>query len=142
MLAVFIFYGVANGIQSRLAFSRDLQHCNVITFDGHHWINTDFDSFGIHNRVVTVNSKSLIRHLKRLPIVTGIIFVEIKSKKHVPWKPFWVRSCNEICRYLTNVDIGFTFNPRHLWSKLIKYNNRNYELILCWRREHGFIRGR
>jgi len=137
----FCFYDVSNGPQARLSFSGEFRHCNVIGFDGAAWIATEFDSRGYHLEIVEVKSAaSLLRGLKHVKTITAIIVVDVESKARVSWKPFLVRSCNEIARYLAGVDIGFTFNPEHLYNKLIKFSHsKNYEILHAWRRKNGTI---
>jgi hypothetical protein len=142
LLAVFIFYNVASGVQSRLAFSDEFKHCNIITCDGRDWVMLDFDRTGLLNRAIHCKGGDTL--LKSLPIikeVTAIVTVCIKERAKFMWSPWWVRSCNEICRYAAGIDIGFTFNPIHLYYKLLKYRKgRNYEIISHWRRSHGISR--
>ena len=142
MIAVFIFYSKATGIQASLAFSKEFRHCNIITYDGSDWIMLDFDRTGLLTRKINcVDGAQLVRNLHVIKDITSIITVDIQDRAKIAWKPWWVRSCNEICRYASGVDIGFTFNPVHLYRKLLKYNlKRNYEVISAWRRDHGNIR--
>lgn len=137
MIAYFLFYNIATGKQAWLGFSNEYRHCNVITYDGFHWINFELDRKGIKTRVLDVNNGwALIRGLKTIKALSAMIVVEIGERKKIRWKPWWVRSCNELDRYLTGVDVGFTFNPRHLLSKLLRYNgSRNYEILYAWRRK-------
>src|ERR1700733_4908354 len=124
MIAVFIFYSKANGIQSKLAFSKEFKHCNIITFEGSDWILLDFDRTGLlTRRVKCQNGESLVRNLRILQDISAIITLDIGERVKIAWKPCWVRSCNEICRYASGADIGFTFNPLHLYRKLLKYNH-------------------
>lgn len=142
MIAIFLFYNISNGVQARLAFSKTLRHCNIITFDGAHWVNYEMDSFGVHTRVLEVKDAApLLRGLKHIKELTAMVTVEVFDRARHPWFPWWVRSCNEFNRYIGAVDIGFTFNPRHLYSKLLKYNGRrNYEILQHWRRSNGIFR--
>jgi hypothetical protein len=142
LIAIIIFYNKSHGIQAKLAFSNELRHCNVVTFDGNHWIAMDFTKEGLITRCVKVkDSIKFIHHLKSIPEATAILSVNINERHKVMWKPWLVRSCNEICRYATGVDTGWTFNPRHLYSKLIKYDSRrNYQILTHWRRDDGIIR--
>ncbi len=142
MIAYFLFYNEANGPQAWMGFSKEFSHCNIITFDGAHWVNFEMDKFGIHSRVLDVSSaRGLIRGLKTIKGLTAMVCVEVGEPKAIRWKPWWVRSCNELGRYLSSVDVGFTFNPRHLYHKLLKYNGRrNYEILYAWRRSDGTIR--
>lgn len=144
MIAVFIFYSIATGVQAKLAFSEEFRHCNIITYDGRDWIMLDFDRTGLLTRKINCNNgERLIRSLRVNKDITSVISVNVIERKKVAWKPFWVRSCNEICRYAAGIDIGLTFNPVHLYSKLLKYRHkRNYEVLSAWRRKHGISRWR
>jgi hypothetical protein len=142
LIAMFVFYSYSSGIQARLAFSKEFRHCNVITFDGRDWIVIDFDRTGLIAR--TIHCKGAESLLKTLPIikeVTAIVTVDIKERSKYRWSPWWVRSCNEICRYRAGIDLSFTFNPAHLYYKLLKdRRRRNYRILAHWRRDHGTIR--
>jgi len=134
------FYNISAGIQAKLAFSQEFRHCNVITYDGESWLVTEFDAFGYQIQMVDVRSgASLIRGMKHVPSLTALIVIDVEKKARVCWKPFMVRSCNELARYVTGANIGFTFNPKHLYNKLIKYNCRNYDILHAWRRKDGLI---
>ncbi len=142
LIAIFIFYDYSTGKQAKLALSKEFKHCNVITFDGKDWIMIDFDQTGLLTRRIRCNSgEKLIKTLKIIKEVTAVISVSINSRHKIKWKPWWVRSCNEICRYATGINIGFTFNPVNLYTKLIQYRSkRNYEILSVWRRKNGIIR--
>ena len=144
LIAVFIFYKKATGVQAGLAFSEEFKHCNVITYDGTDWIMVDFDRTGLlTRRIKCKDGARLIRNLRVVQDIIAIISVAIAGRAPVAWKPFWVRSCNEVCRYAAGIDLGFTFNPIHLYSKLLKYSGkRNYEMLSAWRRQHGILRRR
>src|SRR5580658_7486214 len=119
LIAVFIFYNISSGIQARLSFSSEIKHCNIITYDGSDWIMVEFDRTGLlTRRIHCTNGESLLRHLSVVKEVTAVISVNVWERAQTAWKPWWVRSCNEICRYASGVDIGFTFNPIHLYKKL------------------------
>lgn len=136
MIAIYCFYNISNGIQSRLAFSKEFKHCNIITFDGDYWINYELDCYGVHTKVLQVkDGAKLLRSLRILKplIATVTVFVDYPVK--VTWKPFWVRSCNEFTRYVGGVDIGLTLNPMHLYKKLLQYGEAsNYQILNAWRR--------
>jgi hypothetical protein len=136
MIAIFLFYNFSSGIQAKLAFSKTFKHCNIITYDGSHWVTYELDSLGVHTRVLAVKEgASLIRGLKVIKELIAMVTVWISTRATFKWSPWWVRSCNEFNRYIGAVQIGFTFNPRHLYNKLIKYDRiRNYEVIQHWRR--------
>lgn len=136
MIAIFLFYNIATGRQAKLAFSKDFKHCNIITYDGESWVSYDIDGYGIHTRVLDVtDGQKLLRSLRIIKTLTATICVSVKEKHFNPWKPFWVRSCNEFNRHISGVDINFTFNPCHLYKKLLRYDGkRNYEVLSAWRR--------
>jgi hypothetical protein len=135
LICIFCFYNVSTGIQAQLAFSKVFRHCNIITFDGDNWLALEFDLQGFHSRRINVySSSSLLRGLKFISSLQALIAVDIEEKAEICWKPFIVRSCNEIDRYISGVDVGFTFNPKHLYNKLIKNSGSNYQILYEWRR--------
>ena len=135
MIAFFCFYDYSTGIQSKLAFSKTFKHCNIITFDGTCYLAFELSSVGIETRKIKTNgSVQLIRGLKYIDSLTAIVVVNVDRKASIRWKPYVVRSCNELNRYISGVDIGFTFNPKHLYNKLFSNNNNGYEILYAWRR--------
>lgn len=143
LIAVFVFYNIARGAQAALAFSDVFKHCNVITFDGRDWIFLDFDRTGFLTRRINCPSGDrLVKSMHVVPEVSAVVAVSVKERIKITWKPWLTRSCNEICRYATGVDVGFTFNPSHLFRKLLKYSgDRNFEVLSAWRRDMGFLGG-
>ena len=141
LIAIFIFYSIASGAQACLSFSRDLKHCNVVTFDGVDWIVLDFDRSGLITKRCKVSSGSrFVELLKINQDVSAVISVQVNARTSFTWSPWWVRSCNEVCRYASGVDIGWTFNPTSLYNKLLKYDKkRNFEVLSAWRRQHGIF---
>lgn len=126
---------MSTGVQARLAFSKVFKHCNIVTFDGETWLMHEFDLNGIHARRVDVlSSSSFIRGLKYISSLIAMIVVDVGEKTRFSWKPYLVRSCNELDRYISGVNTGFTFNPKHLYNKLLKYHGTNYEILYDWRR--------
>lgn len=135
MICFFCFYNVSSGVQARLAFSKTFKHCNIVTYDGQTWIATEFDLTGIHMRRINAHSgSSLIRGIKYIDSLTALVVVDVHEKASIIWKPYIVRSCNELDRYISGVDIGFTFNPKHLYNKLLKHHGNRYEVLYHWRR--------
>lgn len=135
LICIFCFYNVSTGIQSRLSFDKEFKHCNIITFDGEIWIAHEFDSTGIHTQRVNARSgAALLRGLKHIQSLISMIVVSVNKRASIAWKPFIVRSCNEFNRYVSGVNVGFTFNPKHLYNKLIEYNGINYDILYHWRR--------
>ncbi len=126
---------MSNGPQSILSFSKEFRHTNIITYDGEIYLAFEFDDFGVHTRNIhTASIKQLIRGLKSIPSLIAIVAVSVEDKQKHSWKPFLVRSCNEIDRYISGVDIGFTFNPKHLYNKLLKSDGINHDVLYKWRR--------
>lgn len=143
LIAIFIFYNIAAGKQARLSFHAQFKHCNIVTYDGADWIMIDFDRTGIlTRRIKCKDGQALIRSLPKIKDVSAIISISVNDRVKISWKPLWIRSCNEICRYASGADIGLTWNPAHLWKKLIQYrHSRNYQLLTHWRRRHGIQLG-
>lgn len=141
LIAIIIFWNIARGPQAVLSLSKTIKHVNCVTTDeeGLGSIFMDFDRQGFLTRSIKSNSaQRLIEGLKKNQHVEAIIAVAISEKAKHRWFPFLVRSCNEIVRYATGVDVGFTFNPVHLYYKLLKYSHsRNYEILSQWRRDYG-----
>lgn len=140
-IAVFIFYSISGGVQSSLSFSKEFKHCSSVTFDGRDWIALEFDRTGfMMRRVKCRDGAKFINRLSMNPDISATIAVQVNGKVSIAWKLYLVRSCNEIARYAAGVDIGLTFNPVHLYKKLLKYDRkRNYEIISSWRRSDGIL---
>jgi hypothetical protein len=135
LICFFCFYNKSTGIQSKLAFSELYRHCNIITYDGDIWLAHEFDHTGLINKRIKVyKSTSLLRGLKYIDSLISLIIVHVHTRAKHSWKPYIVRSCNELDRYIAGVDTGFTFNPKHLYNKLIKNHGTNYEILYHWRR--------
>lgn len=141
MIALYLFYNYGIGKLNLLSFSKEFVHCNVITFDGSVWMQTTWAPEGIHLRHLQVTSiDRLFRAIRLIPSLTACVVVEINTPCQFKFSPFGVQSCNELCRYMTSVDIGFTWNPKHLYKKLLKYGKiKNYSVLMDWRRQdaHG-----
>lgn len=137
MINIFLFYNKAYGLQRHFAMGSELKHCDLICYDGKAWVLFQFSNKGLEFETLRVtNVQSLLKNLPLIKELAELIVVDVERKKAFPWRPLWVRSCNELCRYLAGVDIGFTLNPRQLYKKLLKYNGkRNFQVIYAWRRE-------
>ena len=138
-ICLILFYSKACGVQSKLSFSKEFKHCNIISYDGKNYVATEFNSQGIITRVLNV-SDNVVRFIDRLKMIeelTAIYSLYIPKRAEFTWKPFWSRSCNELVRYSGGIDLGFTFNPYHLFKKLRKYNGmKNYRIDYEWRRDN------
>lgn len=145
MIAIFLFYNKAMGKQLKYTFNEQFKHCNVITFDGDIYLLSEMQSKGILYRKINAKSiTSLLKNLKIIPELFAMITVFVdKNKDNNKWFPLLIRSCNEYCRLISKVDIGFTLNPINLYKKLLKYKDkRNYKIIHAWSRNNGRLIGR
>lgn len=143
MLAIFIFYNQAQGVQDRFTFSKIFRHVDVFLFAQSKWVVVRLDSGGITFRVSKfLYGHEIVEHALKLKSVSRIVGVNIHKRAKHRWFPLWVRSCNELVRYVTGIDIGFTYHPRHLYRKLLYYSHRkNFEILNMWGR-HGRGRAR
>lgn len=140
MIAFYMFYNHGEGKLNRLSFSKEFRHCNVITFDGSTWNQFTWSPNGIFvRRLSVINMDRLFSAIRCIPSLTACVVVEINTPCVFKNSPFGVNSCNELSRYMTAIDVGMTFNPKHLYKKLLKYGKiRNYTILMEWRRENAF----
>lgn len=138
MIAIFLFYNQAQGKQTKWILDKEFLHCNVMLNKGDGYISLEMRTNGIdHHLVPARKPMTIIRNVQRLQSVIAVICVWKKESPKVKWRPLGIRSCNEFCRFATGVDCGFTFNPVHLYKKLLKYDRkRNYEVLYTWRRSY------
>lgn len=121
-------------------------HCFVLTYDGDCWIAHELDSHNLKFKRIRwkdgediVNWLSMFQALNKT--LSAFIVVELTEqaklvKRLLPTR--WFFTCNEVARELSGIDIGFTFNPVHLYAKLIKYDaKRNYKILWHRRIEDG-----
>lgn len=136
MIAIYLFYNESSGGKPLLYTTKDIKHCNVICFDGRDYVIFECQKMGIGFRKINSRSTlSLMRNIRRIKSLTHMYAVHIKEPHELKWFPFWIRSCNELCRFVSGIDLGLTLNPTHLIKKLLKYNNkRNYEILYQWSR--------
>jgi hypothetical protein len=137
MIATFVFYNKASGPQACLGFSREFKHCNVLTYDGDHTVMIEFVKQGIMPRVYKTNDIiDICKRMRMLKSVSAIVTVHIDGRPVTAWTPLWIKSCNELNRYVSGVDVGMTFNPKHLYKKLLKYDgSSNFKIDYHWRRK-------
>ncbi len=135
MIVIFIFYNKAQGKQDRYTFSKYFRHIDIFTFHGDKWIVHRFGSDGITYRISRFTEGSdILDHLVRLTTVFRIAVVNVIKRTKFRWLPLWGRTCNELARYIAGIDIGLTYSPRHLYSKLLRYDHiRNYKILTLWR---------
>lgn len=139
MICLILFYNKALGKQLKYTFDKELKHCNVICYQGDHYVLFEFSRKGIEYRIIDAPSlNSLIRNLRIIKELINIVVVDVKEPAINKWRPLWIRSCNEFVRFLTGLHIGISFNPRHLLNKIVRYNDkRNYSITYNWERSHG-----
>lgn len=139
MKAIFVFYNVATGVPALFTFHKHYRHMSVITSHDDYWVNYDCGGKGIHYDIVQEprSTEEVMEGLKQLSYISGLVSIEYNEadRAFVSWKPFIIRSCNELCRYLTGIDIGLTWNPYHFHKKLFKHaKDRNYVVTAMWER--------
>lgn len=135
-IAIFIFYNTASGWQKIFNFSREFQHCKLITYDGQHMVFHSLNAAGMHTEVLRdVDVEKVIDKLKRIPEVSAVVAVNIAKRAAHIWKPLLLRSCNEHVRLVTGIDTGWTLNPKSLYRKLVTKHSKHYNLLTHWRRE-------
>lgn len=136
MIAVFLFYNRGIGKYNVFSFSQELVHSALLCYEGDHCILFEIAPFGFIYRILRSNDVNKnLDSIKKLPMLSAFIAVWIKEKKKVKEWPLKWYTCNEVCRYFSGVEIGWTFNPKHLYKKLIKHKDKtNYELLAHWRR--------
>jgi hypothetical protein len=136
LIAVFLFYNTGIGKYSRFSFSKELVHSALLCYEGDQCILFEIAPAGFAYRILRSNDVNKnLEAIKKLPCLSAFIAVMISKKKKIKEWPFKWYTCNEVCRYFSGIDIGWTFNPKHLFNKILKYKNkRNYELLAYWSR--------
>lgn len=139
MISIILFYDKSAGKQGRYAFSKEFRHCDCICYDGDAAVQIELRKTGIEYRRVRMEDPLVILRLQRAARVikelVATVTVNVGDKHVSAWWPWWVRTCNEVTRYTTGVDVGLTINPAHFYKKLFRYDGkRNYQILDAWRR--------
>ena len=136
MIAVFLFYNQGIGKYARFSFSKELVHSALLCYEGDQCILFEIAPIGFAYRILRSNDMNKnLEAIKKLRCLSAFIAVMVKEKKKIKEWPFKWYTCNEVCRYFSGIAIGWTFNPKHLYQKLLKYKDKsNYELLAHWRR--------
>jgi hypothetical protein len=110
-----------------------------VTYDGRYAYITELNKQGIKVKSYPVSSiKNFIEKIKKISTVNTIISTFITDKAIVKWWPFSLNACNELDRKISGIYIGLTFNPAHLYRKILKYDGlRNYTIDYTWRKSDG-----
>lgn len=137
MIAIFLFYDEGRGKQRIFTRGSAFKHCDIIIYDGDVTIAVQAQPEGIGlRRINSTNIVSIMRNLKIIPSLIAMVCVEVMQRKKLKWFPLQIKSCNELCRIMSGIDVGVTFNPIHLYNKLIKFSKlKNYDLLYLWNRE-------
>lgn len=122
-------------------FSKHFKHVDIYLYDGKYWIGFRMGSDGVTYAVSGFTSgMDLINKALKIPEAEALIAVDIFHRAYFGWQGITIPMCNELARALSGLDIGFTWNPGHLYRKLLKYDGeRNYEIFYQWRRDDGFF---
>ncbi len=141
-ICLFLFYDKAVGKQLRYNGNSKFLHCNIIRFDGKHFVLLEISKTGIDYRLINAKTlNKLIRNLKLIDSLIAQVCVEVEKRCDIKWFPIWMRTCNEFARYVSGIDVGLTYNPLHLYKKLMKHDaERNYKILQGWERSDGIWR--
>lgn len=135
-IAIFLFYNESRKPNFFTPFSR-YKHCCVILFKGDSWVLFKWGKKGLVYKILqTKSGKKILQSFKKLNTLISMVVVEINKPIEFPWRPLITFTCNEMCRYVSGIDVGFTVSPRHLYKKLLRYNkkNTNFKVIYKWMR--------
>lgn len=138
MISIFLFFNNGKGMPHTLSFG-PYNRCSLIVLTDGNYIMIQMTQWGIRlRRIKAKRFTTLVDKLFLLEGLQTVVCTWIKQYPTNPWRPLWLRSCNELCRHTGAVDIGRTWNPTHLFKKLLKYDNtRNYEIIYHRSRSNG-----
>lgn len=143
MIHFLLFYNKSNRTASWMT-DADFKHCDIITFDGDDYRHLSWDNRGIVCRRIRTRSCSrLISALRVIPELTALLVIDCEDRVSLAWRPLVVQTCNEFCRYVSGIDIGFTLTPHHLHRKVLEWSGkRNFKILSAWRRtNHGLGNG-
>jgi hypothetical protein len=139
MLAIFVFHNkTRHRIMNLFTFSKSFKHVDIYVKQKE-WIGFRMTRNGIEFAMSGYeNGRYIVNGAIEQPNVEAILCLDIHGRAEYPWIPLTIPMCNEFSRYLSGVDISFSWNPRNLYNKLLKYDHkRNYEIFFQWRRSHG-----
>lgn len=137
---IFVYYADHVGKPQRYTFDKSFRSCDIYMRTlGDIYVRLTFSKWGISQYTLKYSSEEMKAILIKNRSVTFLQEVYVERYPIFDWvPPLIIKSCNEIMRYASGVDIGFTFNPKHLYNKLLNYNGkRNYKIIDSWSRSNG-----
>ncbi len=125
MHAIIIFYNQGESKLNSWFLHPDFQHVDAFFYQYEGWwVNR------LTHRGLTLKKSSfdhgldIINKATTLATTTHIIMMDICWTSNRIVVPPYIITCNEIARYITKVNIGFTLTPYHFYSKLIKYDHK------------------
>ncbi len=109
MIAAFLFYNQGIGKYGRFSFSKELVHCALLCYEGDQCILFEIAPAGFAYRILRSHDVNKnLEAIKKLPALSAFIAVMVKEKKKIKEWPFKWYTCNEVCRYFSGVDVGWT----------------------------------
>lgn len=130
MICAFVFHNVAVGNQKIFSLGTTLKHCNLICIDSSALIAFEMSDVGLSYKILkTTDLDKLCDHIYNMKSTEAIIKVDVRVRHKSWWKPYIVRSCNELCRHIAGVDTGLTLTPAHLYHNLLKYSGDHYKVL-------------
>lgn len=138
MIYIFLFYTKGEGKPLKWTLGK-YKHVEMITHDDNNCISWTVGSLGLSYRELRDwPQKRFISHLWGIKKPQAMIVLRRHMFEMQPWRPLLIRSCNELYRYMANLDIPCSIWPCGFYKKLIRYNSiRNYTILEHWRRENG-----
>jgi hypothetical protein len=136
VIAIFLFFNKGLGKFVNFIRDKDFLHAAVICYQGDVPVLMEASESGISYRVVkTSDMTNLMEKIILMPSLTNYVAVKINKGIFITEFPFKYFTCNEVCRFVSGVDIGLTLSPKHLFQKLVDFkNHKNYFLMNVWSR--------
>lgn len=137
MISIFLFYNSSNGVLARMPINEDFKHVSIVTFDGDVPFYLTLNQFGLAvNRLKVRDLGRFLTKMRGQPTVTAYLACDCDVRVVRPWRPFFIQTCNEVCRVVSGLDIGVTLTPAHLFKKVLKWDGkRNFQILSAWRRK-------
>ena len=120
-------------------FSKHFKHVDVYANNGTGWVGFRLSSSGLTYAMTgQISGDDLTRLACEAHTAEAVIVADVGEPAKFKWCPLTIPMCNEFARLISGVNIGFSWSPRHLYNKLLRYDQtRNYEIIYKWRRSNG-----